>query len=295
MNKTNRTIAALSCLTLSAVAASGQSTPGAPEFEVATVKPAPQDGGRPMSLPTHVAEMMAFSGGPGSKDPGRIDYSRVTLKMLLARAYNLKPDQIQGPDWTGTERYTIAAKLPPGTDMDRLRLMLQNLLTERFKITLHREVKQLAVYRLKVAKNGPKLQPPQKLPDYKDEEEKKAAMQASARARMDAMMKRMQEGRSGPSRNFSLASATTAKFAEVLSGHLDRPVKDMTELEGLYSFSLSWTPDNSRPAGSAIPDEPSGTSVFTAIQEQLGLKLEAGKESFEVLVIDKADKLPISN
>ena len=85
------------------------------------------------------------------------------------------------------------------------------------------------------------------------------------------------------------------QFAEVLSGHLDRPVKDMTELEGLYSFSLSWTPDSSRPAGGASPDERSGTSVFTAIQEQLGLKLEAGKESFEILVIDKADKLPISN
>jgi hypothetical protein len=105
MNKTNRTIAALSCVTLSAVVASGQSTPAAVEFEVATVKPAPQDGGPPMPLPVHMAEMMAFSGGPGSKDPGRIDYSRVTLKMLLARAYNLKPDQIQdriGPGPSGT-------------------------------------------------------------------------------------------------------------------------------------------------------------------------------------------------
>jgi hypothetical protein len=101
MNKTNRTIAALSCLTLSAVAASGQSTPGAPEFEVATVETSSARW-RTADVSTHpCGGDEAFSGGPGSKDPGRIDYSRVTLKMLLARAYNLKPDQIQGPDWTG--------------------------------------------------------------------------------------------------------------------------------------------------------------------------------------------------
>jgi uncharacterized protein (TIGR03435 family) len=75
----------------------------------------------------------------------------------------------------------------------------------------------------------------------------------------------------------------------VLSGHMGRPVKDMTELEGEYQFHLEWTPDSS------IHDEPSGVSIFTAIQEQLGFKLEAGNEAIEVLVIDKAEKVPTSN
>jgi uncharacterized protein (TIGR03435 family) len=92
-----------------------------------------------------------------------------------------------------------------------------------------------------------------------------------------------------PSRSFGLARATTERFAEVLSTHLDRSVKDMTQLEGEYSFNLEWTPD------SGMRDADSGLSIFIAIQEQLGLKLEAGNEPIEMLVIDKVEKTPVSN
>jgi uncharacterized protein (TIGR03435 family) len=85
------------------------------------------------------------------------------------------------------------------------------------------------------------------------------------------------------------ARATMEKFAETLSGHLDRPVKDMTQLDGEYSFHLAWTPDR------GISEEPSEFSIFIAIQEQLGLKLEAGNEAIELLMIDKAEKTPTSN
>jgi uncharacterized protein (TIGR03435 family) len=90
-----------------------------------------------------------------------------------------------------------------------------------------------------------------------------------------------------PSRWFGLARATTERFAEVLSGHLDRPVKDLTQLEGEYSFHLQWDPEG------GLRDD--GISIFTAIQEQLGLRLEAGNEAIELLVIDKVEKVPVRN
>ncbi|HXB70547.1 MAG TPA: TIGR03435 family protein [Candidatus Acidoferrales bacterium] len=293
-----QTLVAVSWISSCVLAASGQPTADAPEFEVASVKPAATPAGPIQDmLPLSVAEQMGFRGGPGSNNPGRIDYSGVSLKMLLARAYKLRPDQISGPGWLDTERYEIVAKVPPGTDAERLRLMLQKLLTERFQIRLHRETKALPVYRLTVARNGPKLKPAEALPDYKDDAERIALKKARASAALAPMMR---SGEFGPRRSFHLPSATPAKFAETLSSRLDRPVKDMTQLEGLYAFTLNWVPDNAQPMGSTggagRPDDtPSGPSLFTAVEEQLGLKLESGKEQIELLVIDNALKLPTNN
>jgi uncharacterized protein (TIGR03435 family) len=288
----NRTIVLAVCILYSALATSAQTTTELPEFEVASVKRVaePEDGPR-MPVPLALQQAMGFSGGPGTKDPGRIDYSKKTLKLLLARAYNLKPEQISGPGWLETERYTIAAKLPPGTDAESLRLMLQKLLTERFQISLHREAKELPIYRLKVAKNGPKLMPAVEPPQYADEAERAEAMRKGAQEQMAKLRESLaRDGLRAPgSRGFTLPRATLERFAEWLSGNVDRPVKDMTQIEGVYFFHLSWSP-NAR-----LDDDSTGTSIFDAIQQQLGLKLEAAKEQFEILVIDKAEKIPLSN
>jgi uncharacterized protein (TIGR03435 family) len=282
-------------IAFSVLTASGQGTTQAPEFEVASVKKAdPQAPGPPLAiLQGPMGQMIGFEGGPGSPDPGRINYHGVTLKNLLARAYNVRPDQVSGPDWLDTERYTIIAKLPPTTNTDQLRLMLQKLLTERFQISLRHEVKEGSVYRLRVAKNGPKLEPPQKLPQYQNDDERKEAGKKQAEEMLSRMKARVEaNARSGVrmnSRSFSLASATMEKFASTLSSHLDRPVRDMTQLEGEFSFRLAWNPE-----GNSAEDSP-GVSIFTAIQEQLGLRLESGKEPIELLVIDKAEKEPTSN
>jgi uncharacterized protein (TIGR03435 family) len=282
----------MSCVALSVLAASGQTPPGAPAFEVASVKPAAPDAGRTMPFINGPAEeLMRFRGGPGSNDPGRIDYLGVTLKMLLKRAYDVAADQISGPGWLDTERYDIVAKVPPGTNGEQLRLMLQQLLTERFQIRLHRETKTLAVYSLTVAKNGPKLQPPEKLQEYKDDEERKSDMQKKASDSLQARIAAMNRGEHMPGRSFHLASATVAKFAQSLSSNLDRSVKDKTGLDGLYSFSLSWEPDGAKPVG----DAPLGPSIFAAVEEQLGLKLQRENEQLELLVIDSAQKSPTSN
>jgi len=281
--------AAALCIAFSLLTAIGQTTDKL-EFEVASVKRATaEDRGPQPFLPRQIADMIGFEGSPG-----RINYHGVTLKMLLARAYNVKPDQISGPNWLASERYVVEAKMPPDSSADQLRSMLQNLLTDRFQITLHREMKDTAVYLLKAAKNDPKLKPAQEqLPHYENEDEKKEALQKQALENM-AKMRAVREanariGVRTPSRAFSVARGTMERFAEVLSGHLDRPVKDRTQIEGEYSFHVEYDPD------SGLRDDPSGLSIFIAIQEQLGLKLEAGNEAIEWLVVDKAEKTPISN
>jgi len=112
---------------------------------------------------------------------------------------------------------------------------------------------------------------------------------------MQAKTKACMEAHAGncASRSFNLDNATMEKFAESLSPNLDRPVKDMTGLEGTYAFSLEWAPEK---GPSTEPDDaPVGRSIFAAIQEQLGLRLEPGKENMDLLVVDKAEKEPISN
>jgi uncharacterized protein (TIGR03435 family) len=276
-----RLMAVAALLTLAALTATGQ------EFEAASVKPASEQDLPPVSLPAAVAAQMGFGGGPGTKDPGRIRYRGVSLKMLLARAYNISPDQVSGPAWMDSERYSIEAVLPPGTDADHLQLMLQKLLTERFGIRLHKDVKETLVYRLKVAKNGPKLLPPEVAPTYENDDERRAAMDSQARAGLENYIAEMKAG--SPYTASLGRTGTTAQFADGLSSRVDRPVRDETHLEGKYRFELRWTPDKD------LPNHPSGISIYTALEEQLGLKLEAGKEAVEWLVIDKADKMPTGN
>ena len=198
--------------------------------------------------------------------------------------------QIVGPDWLETERYEVSAKLPSETNVEQLRLMLQRLLTERFQIRLHREKKVLPVYQLVVGTKGPKLQPEEeKTSVYQSDEENKAAMRELQKKTMEALQAKIRSG--DHSSSFHLPRATMARFAEVLSSHLDRPVRDQTHVDGEYAFSLRWFPEDNRQSG----DAPLGPSIFAALEEQLGLKLQRANEEMEMLVIDKAEKIPTSN
>jgi uncharacterized protein (TIGR03435 family) len=164
----------------------------------------------------------------------------------------------------------------------------QKLLTERFHIGLHRETKEVAVYRLTIAKNGSKLNPPEPIPHYDTEEEWSAATKKQRQESLKDLSERQAIGERG-SRGLGFASASTEKFANTLSGYLDRPVKDATHLEGNYSFHLHWV----------IPKDASyegpGPDIFAAVQEQLGLKLEPAKDFLEWLILDKIDKAPAEN
>jgi len=132
--------------------------------------------------------------------------------------------------------------------------------------------------------------PPGTLPQYQDDDEWNADLKRQA---MDNLTKRiadMKAGTASPNnRGWNNVRATTAKLAEMLSGNVDRPVLDMTQLQGEYHFELSWATESS------LHDHPSGVSIFTAVEDQLGLKLEPGNESLDMLVIDKAEKTPTGN
>jgi uncharacterized protein (TIGR03435 family) len=242
----------------------------APAFEVASVKHAP---------PSPDNQLRVMMGG----DAGRVNYSNVTLRNIMTRAYNVKNSQITGPDWLNSDRYDIVAKLPPDTPREQIPLMLQTLLEDRFKLALHREKKVMPVYALVAGKNGAKLK------------------EAEAVTGMRVSM--------GPKGRQLAGKVTLAQLCDMLSNWLDRPVLDVTEIKGIYDIDLEWTDDNQRgmmfgpggggrpegPEGKRPPESSEGPSIFTAVQEKLGLRLEARKSEVDILIVDHAERAPSEN
>ena len=269
---------ALAILTV-VMAASGQSVPSGPTFEVAVIKEV-----GPSSDPLPIVGMFAFGGGPGTKSPERIEYSPVTLRMLLARAYNLHGEQIFGPDWLDTKWFSVIAKLPPRTTPEQLRQMLRALLSERFEVRSHSEVKRTPIYRLTLSKGSLKLKPAQSEikpgTDVDLEALRKSAMEAARNAGPPGF-RRMRRPRT-----------TMTELANDLSSNLDRQVVDRTGLTGRYDIELAW---DSSLGQAATGGADRGPSLFVAVEEQLGLRLQASVEDVEVLVVDGARSSPTSN
>jgi uncharacterized protein (TIGR03435 family) len=158
---------------LACVLASGQAIDKPFTFDAASVKPASPNlpGGR------IVVGMLAPTGGPGTKDPGRIHYPRISLKYLLINAYGVNDYQISGPDWLDTEFFGIEATMSPDTTKEQFRAMLQNLLADRFKLKIHREAREGLAYSLVVAKDGPKMKESVEIPAAQDDGGPKAPPQ----------------------------------------------------------------------------------------------------------------------
>jgi len=199
------------------------------------------------------------------------------LKILLAAAYNLPPRAISGgPAWVDSDLYDILAETPGQVQptLDEQMSMLRKLLTERFNLTFHREEKEFAIYALTVAKNGPKLT--EAVPNTSPEGSPPLVFVLSPdRARLPAR------------------DATMSELAWVMQrAAVDRPVVDKTGLSGRYDFDLEWTSDE-RQFGGNVPTgnpEPPKPDLFTALQQQLGLKLEATRGPIAALVIDQAER-----
>jgi len=246
----------------------------APSFEVASIKP-DNSGGGGISL--------------NIEQSGRFRGTGVSLKLLMENAYQVKDAQIIGaPAWLASDRFVIDAKpdeataaemqkLNPEQREDKLMLMLRALLEERCQLKLRKETRDLPVYALTVGKSGPKFH--QSVPAAGDKSEMGHGIRFG-RGEMEA-------------NDIEMGMAV-----DVLSQMLGRPVVDKTGLAGKYDFSLKWAPDEHegqmfKGAGDAPAPpsaEPAGPSIFTAVQEQLGLKLEAQKSPMMVLVIDHIEK-----
>ncbi len=227
-----------------------------PAFEVASIKP-------------------NRSGGGGSSirgSAGLITMENVPLRKLTLWAYGIADDReymLSGPDWLGTERFDIQARFPADTPPEQVRQMAQSMLAERFQLALHREIRRLPMYALVVAKGGTKLRA---VGDG-------AARTSAGRGRLEA------------------TRISIGKLADLLARLTGQPVTDETNLKGVFDFTLEWSPDETQKmnADEPVAAAPTGPSLFSALQEQLGLKLEGRKGPVEVLVIDHMEKTPTAN
>jgi uncharacterized protein (TIGR03435 family) len=235
-------------------------------FEVATIKP----DNAPVGPSRIVCHAIDSGMAPGTTPPlGRCQATRLTLYSLISTAYGVGLPTISGgPDWIGKERFDIEAKAedPSTTTRDQFRLMIQTLLTDRFKLKFHRQVVEGNGYELLVGKTGPRFE---KTKGGND---------------------RQGVGVSGTPEGQLMTgfSATMERLANVLAGRLEVPVLDQTGLAGMYDFSMKWTPGEGETG--FRPGLPQGVSLFTAIQEQLGLRLESKKLPIEMTIIDSAEK-----
>lgn len=290
----NRTTLVVSLIAFACGVGYAQSTGVRPTFDAASVKPAPPPDGRG-------GRRVAMTGGPGTDTPDRINFENIGLDAVIGKAYDVKYYQISGPGWFDSERFNIMATVLPGTTKEQFRLMLQNLLADRFKLALHKETREMAIYILEVAKNGPKLKQatPNPPPDANDAADgapiggggKLAADADGYPALRHGMTMAVMSTPMGP--RARLANQEHIEWlAGMLSGQLGRPVVDATGLTGEYDISLSWVPQ--RP-DSVTADDPSGPDLIAALQQQLGLKLEPKKGPIEVLVVDHAEKIPTAN
>jgi uncharacterized protein (TIGR03435 family) len=210
-------------------------------------------------------------GGGLSFRPGRLDATNVTLKQLIAQAYGIRAEGVRdlgnrivgGPGWASTERYNVTARAEQPASGETLKAMAQRLLEERFQLKVHRETKEMPVYALAVGKNGPKF--------------KASGAEGEASVSQGAVQGKYR---------VTAHKMPMSVLAAMLENQMDRIVVDKTGLEGNFDFQLEWALDLNASAGDG-----SAGSVFTAVQEQLGLRLESAKGPVEVIVIDHAEKV----
>jgi bla regulator protein BlaR1 len=238
-------------LSLGALCLAGQS---APKFEVASIKPSDP-----------AVQGFRIQTEPG----GRFIATGVTVKFLIQQAYGIRDFQIAGgPGWIDTLRYDFNAK----ADEESLKepnansLRLRDLLADRFQLRFKRETREMPIYHLVVAKGGPKM--------------KESTVGEDGR--------NMRTGRD----RMLVQGINMSMLAVQLSQNLGRTVLNQTELTKTYDFSLQWTPEGQPlgPKDNETAPPPDGPTLFTALQEQLGLKLESTKGPVEVLVIERVEK-----
>jgi uncharacterized protein (TIGR03435 family) len=240
---------------LVAVAALGRAA--APSFDVASLKP----------VQITVGDL--YTANLGTARHGQVALTNATLSDCIRYAFGITNDaQIAGPDWIRSKeiRFDIAAKSAPETPLDQLLVMLQTLLTERFKLVFHREPRELSYLALTVGKNRARLEAGKEV---------QGALKPQILGRIISPQMSM------------------GKLAMLLSRFTRQTVIDQTGLQGSFDVNLVWTPEKLN--ASAEASEAAGPTIYTALQEQLGLKLESHKGPVEVLVIDHAEKVPLEN
>ena len=233
-----------------------------PAFEVATIKP---------SDPAHPEQIITLRGA-------EVITTNVTVHALINLAYWLHPKQLTGgPAWTESEKFDMAGKpdVPGQPNVDQMKMMIQKLLADRFQLKFHFEKRDLPVYAIRIAKTGAKI------------------IQEPGRSEGLSWMgfRKNSSGNEVTFRNSPISQVTA-----VLQNSMDKPVVDQSGLSGRYDFTVTFTPDPAQAALLGSPPAPAADNpdaapdLFTAFQQQLGLKLESTKAPVDVMVIDKVEK-----
>ncbi|MGH9481216.1 MAG: TIGR03435 family protein [Terriglobales bacterium] len=290
--------------------AAQQTAPLPTEFDAATIKASAPPGAGP--------NRMIFRGT--HVDPGRFTATNMSLKDLIEQAYGLKPYQVVGPDWMDSERFDVSAETSAAVPRDKMAALLQPFLAQQFKLKIHRESKVMETYTLIVTDKS-KLKPassagvepvlPDAPPDGRGANETKMLRGRGPMPPGSFMMGFSPQGM------MLMGNSSLQQLTDMLARQVDRPVVNGTNLEGNYAIHLSYAPPpgvfgglggpkegmmiNGRPPeAGAKPDENAtaaapAVSLFTALQQQLGLKLDPGKAPVELLVVDHAEKAPVGN
>jgi uncharacterized protein (TIGR03435 family) len=264
--RTATAVAGMAWLATSPLAAQQPPAP-APAFEVASVK---------KSNPKSTAPVNWCLGGPGSQDPELQRCTNSSLANLICLAYNIMwMHDIIAPGWVmmgGADvGYDLTAKVPAGATRDQLRLMMQRLLAERFHLVVHWETKTKDVYTLQLGKK-PKLTP-------------------SSDTGPGNVTYKIVDGHM----LYSMHNKPMSTLINLLVAPLDGQVVDETGLQGNYDLTLEYMPEKNWSAPPPAHPDPSVPNVFTAVVDQLGLKIESKKVAVAVLVVDSADKVPAEN
>ena len=194
-----------------------------------------------------------------SSPSGQLGLDYMTLKELIAFAWDVRDFQISGgPNWIDSDHFDVVGKSETARGLMQLRPLVQSLLTDRFQLALHKSSKELPYYALVIGKNEAKLHP------------------------SSAFSPEMRGGGRG---DLTAKGIPLSLLTAQLADSLGRPVLDLTGLSGIFDLTLQWTPDEAEQKS-----DPSRPSLFTAVQEQLGLKLESRKGPVEILVIDRAER-----
>ena len=255
-------------------------------------------------------------------DAKRVDIGNMSLMQLICKAYDVKPFQVSGPSWLQSlglagQRFDIVANIPEGATKEQVPQMLQGLLAERFKLAIHRESKEQAVYAMVVGKGELKIKPTAPPPAAPDGTAPSGSVTGSNSVSITqgkggatvsdgtGKSQKMIPSPDGKSMRLEITGATLAELAEGLSPLTDHPVVDMTGLSGKYDMTLDISMQElmnvARAAGAAVPPPPTGeaasdpgNTVAMAVQA-VGLKLDARKIPTSFIVVDHIEKMPTEN
>ena len=283
-------ISKLLAIAMVSLAALGQ--PSGPSFDAASVKPATPLG--PLGMRAD------RKGGPETSDPGMYTCKNCPIGWVVSEAFDLQPFELKGPDWLQDVRFDFMAKVPAGTTKAAFRIMLQNLLSDRFLLKVHRESREMQVYELTAAKSGSKLR-------------ESVSKDGTSDSGTPGPIRRDKDG-------FPILAGTTTMavvpghariqvenqpmswLVRMLTGQLGGPVVDATGLKAKYDFLVSWAFEENRTSAASAEAAPGGVmldayrpALIQAVQSQLGLKLEQKKGAAEVLVVDHIEKSATPN